>query len=195
MKKIEELTLEELKALYENNAKFRDLVFYKVAEDVEQMLCDEELRSFPGSFEFGCVYATKVSLTTNRYGYIKWSDVVAWVEHVEKTYSFLWLDMEPDALELAKKCETLQGKLGDDCNSFDKFGNLFELSSENYKRIEKRLEELTDELTDRIKCAIDSRIDIDDCYVLDELEYNRSWLCDAMYIDDNNNVYEFNKVA
>lgn len=108
------------------------------------------------------------------------TDVVEWVEKVD---SFLWLDMEADALTMAKQARELDKKL-----------YYWDLSDLNYSRIEKKIEQLEDELIERVTLAVSSFIDIDDNYVIEEIPYIREWLLDDLELEEESgNIYKINR--
>ena len=182
---INSLELETLVNLTRNNLKFRDIVFDAVYDNLIDLLDNDYLYNAPFIYEFGCVYATRVSFN-NRYGYgVKWSEIVDYIEKSEREYCFIDIsEYKKSALELAKQAQALQEKLDDsDCGYAD-------LSDLNYERIAKRVDQIQNELESRIKNAIDSVLDsADDVdYLIDELEIIRDYAFDNLFIDHAGNI-------
>lgn len=176
---VKDMALDDIRALVENNVHFRDKMYEYMYEDTTIRIQEDYLRDFEGRYEFGGCYCTKVNLSASRYGEVKWDKVVEWVERVERNYSWLWRDMQVDALTLAEQAYELNNKL-----------YYLDLSDENIARIENKIESIKQTLEERIEFAIDLELDSldDDSYIADEVEYY-DFAYENMYIDSEGKIY------
>ena len=159
---INDMNLEDIRALVENNVHFRDKMYEYMYEDAVVRIQEEYLHDFEGRYEFGGCYCTKVHLNASKYSAVNWDRVYEWVEHVERVYGWLWRDMQADALTLAKQARELNDKL-----------YRLDLSDKNAARIEAKIDSIQKILEERIEDAIDLELDSldDDSYIADEVEF------------------------
>lgn len=184
---INDMNLEDIRALVENNVHFRDKMYEYMYEDAVVRIQEEYLHDFEGRYEFGGCYCTKVHLNASKYSAVNWDRVYEWVEHVERVYGWLWRDMQADALTLAKQARELNDKL-----------YRLDLSDKNAARIEAKIDSIQKILEERIEDAIDLELDSldDDSYIADEVEFY-DFVLEDLYIDSDGNIYtaSLNKIA
>ena len=181
-KNLKNFSINELQDLIDNNLKFRDFVYSECYDRVCDFLQSEYLNDFPGRYEYSCVYATKVNLSSSRWSWdVKWSDIVSWLENVQKNYTLLYDEDGTDFVKLAELAESLQEKL-----------DLWDLSDLNYQRIEQKVDSIKEKIESEIKKSID--LELDSCddpdYLKSELEILCDYYFDNVYMDEDGKIYK-----
>ena len=176
MKKLSELTTEELKKVYKNNQKIQDDVFDALVEDAD--FCVGE---YLKNFERG---ALNYELSVSGYrDFLTVKNVELFVEGLtisEAMYSWL-----PDYVEKIDRLSALVDR-------YNEVG--YTLSIDNDNRLQDRMEELTDglriELFNAVGREYDACFDAENSmnYFIDFYVYE--CMDDTYYIDDNYILYQ-----
>ena len=172
MKKLSELTTEELKKVYNNNQKIQDDVFDALVESAN--FCIGE---YLNNFERG---ALKYDLSVSGYGdFLTVKNIDLFVEGLSISESmYCWL---PDCAEKIDRLSALVDR-------YNKVG--YTLSIDNDNRLQDRIDELTDglriELFNAVRREYDACCDAENLinYFIDF--YVNECIDDTYYIDDNN---------
>lgn len=176
MKKLSELTAEELKKVYENNQKLQNTIFDALTEDA-YFWVEEYINNFKRG-------AINYSFSVDGYGdFLTVKNIELFVEGLSiSEESFMWL---PD---YAEKIE----RLAELVNRYNEVR--YTLSIDNDSRLCDRIDELTDGLRIELFNAI--RMEYDNCYdtenaILYFIEfYVDERMDDSYYIDDNYILYK-----
>lgn len=176
MKKLSELTTEELKKVYENNQKIQNIIFDELAEDANFWVGE-----YLNNFKRGTI---NYSFSVDGYGdFLTVKNIELFVEGLNSSEaSFRWL---PDYTEKIERLEAL-------VNRYNEVG--YTLSIDNDNRLRNKIDELTDVL--RIELFNVIRSEYNSCYDTENaisyfIEfYVDERMDDSYYIDDNYIFYQ-----
>ena len=177
MKKISELTMEELTKIFENNAHLRELVFGSMAEDAKFQI-DEWLYNF----EYGAIdYSLDVSGYYNYFSVCDNGKFLDGMIELQRKYCAIsdkWDKTIEYAYSLANRLEFME----------------YDLSDRNYEKLYGRIKELVEDIRREFYTVIRDVYDacLDEKY---QLEYFTDYfaemcLTDDYYIDDEYKLYQ-----